>query len=76
MKCETTYRQNKTAENFKEFLNVRKNLNCMLLPLDFEMLRPLIFFLERKKMFVGVEKSEVIFLCLRGLGSKALGWGD
>lgn len=32
----------------------------MLLPLDFEMLRPLLFFLERKKMFVRVEMPEVI----------------
>ena len=32
----------------------------MLLPLEFEMLRPLHFFLERKKLFVEVEMSEAI----------------
>lgn len=46
--------------NFKEFLSVKKILSCTFLPLNFEMLRLLLFFLERKKIFVRLEMSEAI----------------
>lgn len=42
----------------------------MFLPLDFEMLRPLLFFLERKEMFVRVEMSEVILCALKAWDQK------
>ena len=54
-----------------EFLNnfsvlkKKKGLSYMLLPLEFEMLRPLHFLLERKKMLVKVEMSEAVLLALK-----------
>ena len=53
---------------FKQFLSVKKRkkgLSYMLLPLEFEMLRPLHFLLERKKMLVKVEMSEAVLLALK-----------
>ena len=51
---------------FKQFLIVKKkSLSHMLLPLESEMLRPLHFFLKRKKMLVKVEMSEAILLALK-----------
>ena len=48
----------KKKRKTKQFFGVKKNSHCMLLPFDFEMLKPLYFFLDRKKMFVRIALSE------------------
>lgn len=65
MKFETTYTGEKGFYEFERISVSKKILRCMFLALDFEVLRPLLFFLERKNMFVRVEMSEAILHVFR-----------
>lgn len=64
MKFEITYTGENGFYEFEEFLSFKKN-SQLFLPSDFEMLRPLLFFLERENMFIRVEMSEAILPIFR-----------